>query len=73
MTPNTARTLYLVTAEVEVNHYMGSRATMPDMRLVIAASDEEAREKYHRFWDLRSTPYSSTYYAYIEEVSEAIE
>ena len=65
--------LYLVQGFVYSTPYGGDRTMRNDIRLVRAEDTHEAERKYEAYWENRSEPYSQTYEAILDTISEVIE
>jgi hypothetical protein len=64
---------WLVKACVERSEYMASSHEFDDLRLVRAESAQEAQSKYHRYWEMKSFSYGTSYYVLTCEVVETVE
>ncbi len=60
---NIDMTLYLVRGTVERGEYMGGKPyVFDDLKLVYAASEREAEQKFERHWEAQTEPYANAYF-----------
>jgi hypothetical protein len=52
---------YIVKGSVYVSPYMGDTYTVEDIRIVMAADEEDARLKYEDYWNDKTDEYSVYY------------
>jgi hypothetical protein len=66
--------LFLIEGRVERSDYMEDRRKEPEkvIRIVEADTDNEAEEKFVKHFESKSSPYSTSYYAYVDECNEVI-
>lgn len=66
--------LFLIRAKVRWRRYMRDHDDeMEDFRLVRAANEAEAEEKYKEFWYAKDSPYDISYYVDVISVAGVIE
>lgn len=66
--------IFLVRANVSRRRYMEDKdKTFDDIRLVKAASEDVAVEKYYKYWEDKNSAYDVSYYVRIEDISGMIE
>ena len=65
--------LFLVKGTVETTQYMDTRRVAKDMiRLVDAENNNEAEQKFKKYFNDKTTEYSVYYWTSVSDVSEAI-
>lgn len=63
---------FLVTARLEVTHYMANPIKEGIMRLVDAIDENDAETKFRKHFEDRCRPHDVSYYVYNVEVHETI-
>ena len=66
--------LFLIEGRVQRSDYMEERSKEQEkvLRIVEADTDEEAQVKFTKHFESKSSPYSVSYYAYVDECNEVI-
>lgn len=65
--------LFLVRGEVKITHYMvDGEKRQDDSRAVWAVSQEEAEQKWKKYWEDQTDEYSIYYTANVEETAETL-
>lgn len=63
---------YIVKCSISVSPYMNDPYEIDDIRIVMAADEQEAREKYEKYWSDQTSEYSIYYNAFGCTVMETI-
>lgn len=64
--------IWLAIANIEKTEYMGSTTKFDDIRLVMAATAEEAEKKYNDYWENQGSTYSTSYFVHSLELREPL-
>lgn len=65
--------MFLVSANITVRRYMqDNHENIADMRIVMAPTKTEAREKYEAYWEKQNEAYDVSFWVDISAVNEAI-
>ena len=65
--------IFLARATIKRSEYMGDTTSFEDVRLVFAADEGEAFDKYEAYWESRSEAYSLDFSVMSLDVTAAIE
>lgn len=64
--------LYLINCEVVENYYMGKSIRIETNHIVESESEEEARDKVERYYELKDSIYYITHHVSINYCNEVI-